>query len=213
MSYRLKLAAFALSAVLLLLVLGTALEGLDTLRRLEVVEAERDRWQRPGDVIRALNLGPGSTVVDLGCGSGYFALKLSSAVNSGGAVYAVDIRRLPLIFLWVRTLMRHQRNVRTVLGQPDDSHLSTGAANAVLMANTYHELTNPGAILNQIFQSLVSGGRLVIVDPMHTDHGELSPALVERELRRRGFDIVSRDDQFTDQPVGGPWWLIIALRP
>ncbi len=193
--------------------LGTALEGLNTLRRLEVVEAERDRWQRPGDVIRALNLGPGSTVVDLGCGSGYFALKLSSAVNSGGAVYAVDIRRLPLIFLWVRTLMRHQRNVRTVLGQPDDSHLPTGAANAVLMANTYHELTNPGAILNQIFQSLVSGGRLVIVDPMHTDHGELSPALVERELRRRGFDIVSRDDQFTDQPVGGPWWLIIALRP
>ena len=42
MSYRLKLAAFALSAVLLLLVLGTALEGLDTLRRLEIVEAERD---------------------------------------------------------------------------------------------------------------------------------------------------------------------------
>ena len=213
MSYRLKLAAFALSAVLLLLVLGTALEGLNTLRRLEIVEAERDRWQRPGDVIRALNLGPGSIVVDLGCGSGYFALKLSSAVDSGGTVYAVDIRRLPLLFLWVRTLMRHQRNVRTVLGQPDNSRLTTGAANAVLMANTYHELTNPGAILNQIFQSLVSGGRLVIVDPMHTDHGELSPALVERELRRRGFDIVSRDDQFTDQPVGGPWWLIIALRP
>jgi tRNA A58 N-methylase Trm61 len=212
-NYRIKLAAFALSAVLLLLVLGTALEGLDTLRRLEIVEAERDRWQRPSDIIGALNLKPGSTVVDLGCGSGYFALKLSSAVDSGGTVYAVDIRRLPLIFLWIRTLINHQRNIRTVLGEPDNSYLPSGIADAVLIANTYHDLANPGAILDQTFESLVSGGRLVIVDPKQTEHGELLPTLVEHELCRRGFDIVSRDDQFIEQPVRGTWWLIIARRP
>jgi ubiquinone/menaquinone biosynthesis C-methylase UbiE len=212
-SYRIKLAVFVLGAGLFLFVLDTAYQGLNTLRRLDVVESERDQWQRPSEIIRALNLRQGSTVVDLGCGSGYFALKLSSAVNSGGTVYAVDIRRLPLIFLWVRTLIRHQHNVRTVLGQADNPYLPSGAANAVLIANTYHELANPGAMLDQIFQSLVSGGRLVIVDPVKTEHGELSPALVEHKLRHRGFDIVSRDDQFVNQPVRGRWWLIIARRP
>jgi predicted methyltransferase len=212
-SYRVKLAVFALSGVVLLLVLDTAHEALNTLRRLDVVEAERDQWQRPSDVIGALNLKPGSTVVDLGCGSGYFALKLSSAVDSGGTVYAVDIRRLPLIFLWIRTLIKHQRNIRTVLGEPDNPYLPSGAADAVLVANTYHDLANPGAILDQILESLVPGGRLVIVDPKQTEHGELSPALVEHELCRRGFDIVSRDEQFIEQPVRGTWWLIIARRP
>jgi ubiquinone/menaquinone biosynthesis C-methylase UbiE len=212
-SYRVKLALFVLSAVLVVFVLDTAYEGLKTLNRLDVVESQRDQWQRPSDIIQALNLKQGSTAVDLGCGSGYFALKLSSAVGSGGTVYAVDVRRLPLIFLWFRALIRHQRNLRTMLGESDNSHLPSGAADAVLIANTYHELASPVAMLYQVFQSLVHGGRLVIVDPMQTEHGELSPILVEHKLRGGGFDIVSRDDEFINQPVRGRWWLIIARRP
>jgi ubiquinone/menaquinone biosynthesis C-methylase UbiE len=110
----------------------------------------------------------GSTVVDLGCGSGYFALKLSSEVHSAGTVYAVDIRRLPLMLLWVRALIRHQSNIKAVLGKTDNPHLPSGAAHAVLIANTYHEFANPVAMLDQVVQSLVPGGRLVIVDPMET---------------------------------------------
>jgi SAM-dependent methyltransferase len=190
-----------------------AYQAVRTLQQLTAVEAERDLWQRPDDVIRALNLQQGSKVVDLGCGSGYFALKLSRVVNSGGTVFAVDIRRLPLRFLWVRALIRRQNNIRTVLGEPDNPHLPYSAVNAVLIANTYHELDNPGATLNQVFQSLVSGGRLVIVDPMQTEHGELSPSPVETELRSRGFEVFSRKDRFLTQPGRGPWWLIIARKP
>jgi predicted methyltransferase len=211
-SYRVKLAIFALSAVVFLFVVDTAYQGLNTLRRLDVVEAERDQWQRPSEIVRALNLQQGGTVVDLGCGSGYFTLKLSPAVGPGGAVYAVDIRRLPLVFLWLRTFLKVQHNVRTVLGEPDNPHLPAGTANAVLIVNTYHELDNPSVILNQISQSLVSGGRLVIADPMQTEHGEFPSGPVEAELRRHSFTVLSRDDNFINQPGGGAWWLIIASR-
>ena len=213
MSHRVKLAVIALIAVLSLFLFDTAYQGLKTLRRLDLVESERDQWQRPAEIIRALDLRQDGMLVDLGCGSGYFALKLSSLLNSRGKVYAVDIRRLPLVFLWVRTLIRHQHNIETVLGQVDNLQLPPGTVNAVLIANTYHELANPGATLDQIFQSLVSGGRLVIVDPMQTEQGDVSPTLAENELRRRGFGILSRDDQFTRQPFRGTWWLIIACRP
>jgi len=67
--------------------------------------------------------------------------------------------------------------------------------------------------LDQVFQSLVSGGRLVVVDPVHTEHGEVSPSSVETELRSRGFEIVRREDRFLTQPARGPWWLIIARKP
>jgi predicted methyltransferase len=190
-----------------------AYQGVRTLQQLTAVEAERDEWQRPNDIIRALNLRRDSTVADLGCGSGYFALKLSAIVDSGGTVYAVDIRRLPLRVLWVRTLIRRQHNVRTVLGEPDNSRLPDSAVNAVLIANTYHELDNPASVLNQSFQSLVSGGRLVIVDPSKTEHGELSPNTVETELQSRGFEVVGREDHFLDQPGRGSWWLVVARKP
>src|SRR5262249_9472730 len=126
-------------------------QAVRTLQQLTVVEAQRDLWQRPDEVIGALNLQQDSKVVDLGCGSGYFAVKLSRAVNSGGAVFAVDIRRLPLRFLWVRSLIRRQNNIRTELGEPDNPHLPSNTFNAVLIATTYHEFDDPNVILSQAF--------------------------------------------------------------
>jgi len=210
-SYRVKLAIFALGAVVFLFVLNTAYQALNTLRSLDIIEAQRDQWQRSSEIVRALNLQQGSTVVDLGCGSGYFTLKLSPAVGSSGTVQAVDIRRLPLAFLWVRSFIKRRRNVRTVLGEPDNPHLPR-TVDAVLIANTYHELDTPGTILNQISRSLVSGGRLVVADPAQTEHGESASETVEAELRRHGFKIVSRDDDFILQPGRGPWWLIVASK-
>jgi len=76
--------------------------AIGTLFRLDTIEATRDRWQRPPDVIQALQLAPGKKVVDLGCGSGYFTLKPSEPVGVKGHAIAEDIRRLPLTFLWMR---------------------------------------------------------------------------------------------------------------
>jgi ubiquinone/menaquinone biosynthesis C-methylase UbiE len=205
----------ALALLALFLALGFVIvvyDGIHTLEQLTTIEAERDQWQRPNEIISALNLNEGSTVVDLGCGAGYFALKLSRVVNSGGTVLAVDIRRLPLRFLWIRALLRREHNVRTLLGQPNNSHLPTNAVNAVLIANTYHELDYRSEILRQISRSLVADGRLVIVDPLQTEHGVLSPRSVGDELRTSGFEILSREDHFLDQPGRGVWWLIIARK-
>jgi predicted methyltransferase len=225
LNYRVKLGIFLLCALLILFLADTAYQGLNTLSRLNVVEAERDPWQRPTDVIRALELKPGNVVVDLGCGSGYFALKLSVPVGNSGHVVAEDIRRLPLVFLWLRTLQRGLHNVSIVRGVPDDPHLPVQGVNAVLIANTYHELTNSQAILAHVVRSLVSGGLLVVVDrnPSQAEIGftgagaerhEVSANQVESELRQAGFEIVSRENRFIENdPLNETWWLITARRP
>ncbi len=225
MSYRVKLVLFLLCAITVLFLVNTAYQGLNTLSRLNVVEAERDQWQRPSDVIQALDLKAGNVVVDLGCGSGYFTLKLSTPVGQGGRVLAEDIRRLPLVFLWVRTFQRRQHNVGIVLGEPDDPHLPTQGVNAVLIVNTYHEFTDSQPILAHVFGSLVSGGRLVVVDrqphPVEQgsgntarEHHEVSPDQVERELRQAGFEIVGRQDHFIENdPSNENWWLITSRKP
>ena len=173
---------------------------------------------------QALALKPGSVVVDLGCGSGYFTLKLSSPVGTSGSVLAEDIRRLPLAFLWLRAILKNERNVSIVHGDPDDPHLRVQSVNAVLIANTYHEFTDSGSILVHVYRSLVSGGRLVVVDrgpqPVASsretarEHHEVSPEQVENELHHVGFEIVSRQDRFiANDPSNEAWWLIVTRKP
>jgi ubiquinone/menaquinone biosynthesis C-methylase UbiE len=223
LNYRLKLLLFFLGALAVLVALNTGYSFLNTLSRLNVVESQRDQWQRPADVIQALAPTTGNLVVDLGCGSGYFTLKLSSQVGKNGRVIAEDIRRLPLVFLWFRTLRRNEYNVSIVHGDPIDPHLPIEKVNGVLLSNTYHELTDSQTILAHLWRSLVSGGRLVVVDRApnpanvgitETGEHEIPADQVESDLRRARFEIVSRQDHFIDSdPDHETWWLLIARKP
>jgi SAM-dependent methyltransferase len=210
----LKITLWLVAGLLILILLNVVGQGMNTLDRLTFVEKERDSWQRAPAIIAQLDLRAGSRVVDLGCGAGYFALKLSAAVGITGTVQAVDILRLPLAFLWIRAARQGAPNLHVVLGDSDDPHVS-GPVDAVLVANTYHELVRPAIVLEHLHRALVPGGRLVIADrgpqSANTRHA-IDPAFVEAELRRNGFEILSRDDHFLDQPDEGPWWLIVAAK-
>jgi predicted methyltransferase len=221
--YRVRVVLFLLCIVLGVLLLSTISQGIQTLARLDVVERERDQWQRPSDVLQVMGLRSGNTAVDLGCGSGYFALKLSPIVGTRGKVFAVDIRRLPLLFVWSRAFFRGEHNISIIHAQPDDPRLPLGIADAVLIANTYHELTYPNLILRRVFDSLRPGGRLVVLDRapqsrrgeprgIGTKHHEMPLDMAENEIFRSGFEIIRQQDHFIDRRADETWWLIIARK-
>lgn len=220
-SYRIKLLLFFLAAVAVFIVMDVGYSALNTLARLDVVEAQRDLWQRPTDVIKALDLRPGSEVVDLGCGSGYFTLRLSPRVGTRGRVIAEDIRWLPLTFLWVRTVLRRDSNVHIVHGEVSNPDLPNQRVDAVLIVNTFHELADPRPILAHIRDSLVAGGRLVIVDRepkpenigvTETGDHEIASEVVEADLSSAGFQVIRLQDPFINaDPNNETWWMIVAL--
>jgi predicted methyltransferase len=199
-------------------------QAIRTLRTLTTVERERDSWQRPDEVIRHLSLGSGNTVVDLGAGAGYFALKIAPRVAPNGRVVAIDLRRQALAFLWIRATLGRYWNLHVMRSQRDDPKLPPGPIDAVLIANTYHELTAPEPILRALFTSMRSGGRLVVVDrgPRNGDeagtaaaeHHEMTATVAEREINQQGFQTVTREDRFIDRPGDEDlWWLIVFRRP
>jgi ubiquinone/menaquinone biosynthesis C-methylase UbiE len=212
----------------LVLAVGAALfvadQAIQTLRILTLVERERDTWQRPDEIIRQLNLAPGNTVVDLGSGAGYFALKIAPLVTPGGRVIAVDLRRQSLAFLWIRAARDGYRPVEIVRGQVSDPRLPAGTIDAALIANTFHELSAPEPILKKLFDSMRKHGRLVVVDRAPrggdasvtgstADH-EITAAVAEREITAQGFEAVARDDRFIDRPEDEDvWWLIVFTKP
>jgi ubiquinone/menaquinone biosynthesis C-methylase UbiE len=213
-----SLALFLISAILIFVTMYELYSGINTLQRLEAVESERDQWQRPADILRALDLREGNVVLDLGSGAGYFALKLSPVLGKRGQVLAVDLRKLSLFFLWTRALLRGQHNIHIIVGEEDNPRLPTGTVDGVLICNTYHEFSNPELMLNHVIRSLRPGGHLVVVDraprTIKAEHThEMSLTVVEGELRQTGFEIVSLDDHFIDRSGDDLWWLVIARKP
>src|SRR5262245_28509137 len=65
--------------------------------RVESLETgNRDEWQKPAEIMKALDIKTGDTVADIGAGGGYLTVKLARQVGEQGTVYACDIQK-PLI--------------------------------------------------------------------------------------------------------------------
>jgi ubiquinone/menaquinone biosynthesis C-methylase UbiE len=216
MSSRLKLPLLAIGLLVTLTVFYVAYSAVNTLGQLDAIERERDRWQNPQQILAALDLRDGETVVDFGSGAGYFALKLAPLVGPKGRVVAVDLRGLSLFFLAVRARLKGHRSIETVQPRERVPELGSSSADAILVCNTYHELPNPDPILKEFFRSLRPNGRLVIVDRLESAdslHGTLTPEDVSLQLKKNGFQIVERRDTLLTSPDGVQWWIIAATRP
>jgi len=218
--YRLRVAFFLLAVVVFVALLNLTYKGINTIYALNTVESERDEWQKPSELISRLSLKSGDVVADVGSGAGYFSLKLSLVVGRSGTVLAVDVRKLPLVFLWIRAFSGRLHNIRVRVGQLNDPQLAAGTVDAVLIANTYHEFGAPESMLDHTFKSLRPGGRLVVIDRSSTGdqagseaehHHQISPAAVEAQLRQTGLKILKREDQFIRR-LDEQWWLLVAER-
>ncbi len=218
---RIRVVAFLTEVVLFVSAFDAAARAMNTIRYLDFIERERDQWQRPWDVISLLDVKDGSKVAEVGSGSGYFALKLSRVVGQAGEVVAVDVRRLPLAFLWARSWMRHRSNLRFQVTPADDPRLPIGALDAVLIANTYHEFSRPDLILRHVRAALRIGGRLVVLDHSAapedtteaTEHAHgVAAAKVAGDLRAGGFELADVQDGFITRPTGERWWLMLARK-
>lgn len=191
-------AAFCISFLLLLASPLPAAEDHPKLfdpQRAPVLERpEREAWQQPEQVVKALGLKPGQAVADVGTGSGYFLPWLSRAVGPSGAVYAVDVQ--PEMLVWAERKVREARlpNVRIVHSTDTDTKLPPQSVDVVLLVNTYHEVGDPSALMRHLRGVLKPGGLLTIVDwkPEPTPLGpplshRVSPDNVRRAAESSGF--------------------------
>ena len=160
---------------------------------------DRAIWQKPDEIMDALNIADGATVADVGAGAGWFTVRLARRVGPNGRVYAEDIQRPMLDAINQRVVREGLANVQTVLGTPEDPMLP-GGLDAVLIVDVYAEVANPVSLLSDIARALEPHGRLGIVDFTKQGHGpgppmdqRVEPAAVIRDARAAGLDLVSHE--------------------
>jgi ubiquinone/menaquinone biosynthesis C-methylase UbiE len=114
-------------------------------------------WLRRRAVER-LDLRPGSTVIDVGCGTGLCFPYLQDAIGPTGCLVAID-ESGPMLEQAMAAADRHGwRNITPVLGRAEDVSIST-EADAVLFCAVHDVLRSPMAVKN-ILARVRSGGRV-----------------------------------------------------
>jgi putative heme-binding domain-containing protein len=129
-----------------------------------ITRANRAEQERPDTLMETLAIPPGSTVVDLGSGAGYFTWRLAQRVGPQGKVIAVDIQQSMLDRTAAEIARRDLANVSLVLGSESDPHLPEGAVDVVFIANSYGEFTQPEAMMTAVRRSLKPDGKVVVIE-------------------------------------------------
>ena len=176
--------------------------GADWLERPERVEQEQ-----PERVLDAMGLRPGDVVADVGCGSGYYARRMARRVQPGGTVYCEDIQPEMLDIMRQRAADEGVTGIEAVLGTPTDPKLPAGAVDWVVIADVYHEMSDPEPMLAAIRRALSPRGRVALLeyraedgtgDQIKADH-TMSVRQVLMEWQAAGFELVGLHDFLPSQ--------------
>jgi len=129
-----------------------------------LIRSSRQHEEKPDAVIRELGIGPGQMIADVGCGNGYFSLRMAKKVGPKGKVYGVDIQKEMLTLLEQRAAKAKITNVVPVLCTATDPKLPADTIDLALMVDVYHELSDPAPVIAGVRKSLKKDGRLVLVE-------------------------------------------------
>ena len=172
----------------------------------------RDAWQRPDDVLRALDLAPAMTVADVGAGTGYFAVRLARAVPAG-VVIATDLEADMVRYLGERAHREGLANLRAARATATASGLAARSVDRILVVDVWHHLADRAGYARDLAAALRPGGKLVVVDfTLAARRGppaqhRLPPEAILADLRAAGLTAAASPIALPDQ------YIIVAARP
>ncbi|MGI9648854.1 MAG: methyltransferase domain-containing protein [Acidimicrobiia bacterium] len=134
----------------------------ETAARLEKLYSAGDVVRRRRLVLEALDAAPGESILDVGCGPGFYVADLAGAVGDGGRVTGVDSSPAMLAGAAGRTTA--QTNVTLLEGSATDLPLDDGAVDAVISVQVFEYVEDVDRALDEVHRVLRPGGRMVLWD-------------------------------------------------
>jgi len=182
-------------------------------------QADRDATDA-AKLIEALEIRPGSTVADVGAGSGALEPAISRHLGPAGRLFATDINADRVSDIKKLAASASLQNVTVLEGAAAQTNLPDACCDAIFMRLVYHHFGDPAAMNASLLRSLKPGGRLAVLDFVPTSkvsappgkrgegdsHGVM-PATVIEELKAAGFVDVR------EVPWPQPTIAVIGRRP
>jgi ubiquinone/menaquinone biosynthesis C-methylase UbiE len=129
----------------------------------------RTLFQSPERILRGY-INHGDNVLDIGCGPGFFTRAMARMVGENGRVIAVDLQEEMLEKLRARAEKEGLiRRITTIKASEESLNLA-GQDPAVFALAFYvvHEVPDKARLFRELWNALVPGGKLLVVEPtMH----------------------------------------------
>ena len=142
----------------------------------------RDFFLPPKNILKEVGIKPGFYVLDYGCGPGGYVIAAAELVGKSGKIYALDIHPLAIQGVQSIALRKALTNVETICsdcktGLPDNS------VDVVLLYDTFHMLSDPNGVLEELHRVLKPNGILSLSDH-HMKESEIVSKVTNRGLFR-----------------------------
>jgi ubiquinone/menaquinone biosynthesis C-methylase UbiE len=136
-------------------------------------------------------IAAGMTVIDLGCGPGYFTEALAKLVGEGGKVIAADLQQKMLDKMAIKIRGTElEGRVEKHLCQPDRIGISQ-KADFVLAFWMVHEVPDQQRMFEDLKSLLNPGGRIWIIEPkIHVTKKSFMKMIIK--LESAGLKIIKR---------------------
>jgi ubiquinone/menaquinone biosynthesis C-methylase UbiE len=165
----------------------------------------RESRQREEDckrLLAELHVKPGQAICDMGCGNGFYTLKLAHLTGDKGKVFAVDVQQEMLDMLQRRAKTAKLSNIETLLGTETDPKLKENSLDLVLMVDVYHEFSKPEEMLKVIRKSLKPDGRIALAEfrgedpkvPIKPEH-KMTKKQILKEFSANGLKLTGQFDK------------------
>jgi ubiquinone/menaquinone biosynthesis C-methylase UbiE len=142
-----------------------------------------DNWirrllQSPQKVVGEY-INPGDTVIDMGCGPGFFSIDMAKMVGTDGQVVAVDLQEPMLNRVRKKAIKQGvDKQMRFYQCGKDQIGLQL-KADFILAYYMVHETPDQNKFFQEVKTLLKNGGRLLVVEPaMHVSKGSFEKMMV-----------------------------------
>lgn len=133
----------------------------------------RYRFFGPMRILQGADIQPGQSVLEVGCGTGFFTLAIAGLLGDHGSLVAMDMLPMSVEAVTKKVQAANLENVRVIQGDALDTHLDSESLDVVLIFGVIPAPMLPMERLLSEMQRILKPGGIMAVWPTTWVHGSI----------------------------------------
>ncbi|MEM0160745.1 MAG: class I SAM-dependent methyltransferase [Candidatus Parvarchaeota archaeon] len=116
----------------------------------------------PYTILKSIGIGTDMTVIDVGCGPGYYTIPAAKLVGNSGKVYALDIYKKVPAIIKNKMAIENLKNIDIIIKNAEDTGIENNSVDFEIMFGFIHSLSGIDGIIREMRRILKVNGIMAV---------------------------------------------------